>query len=179
MANNKKHQLYIFDIDGTVAKKFSTTLMENVREWFAKGLPAAFATNQGGVGLRHWMESAGFGENPEAFPTEADVWLRLERICTALSRNDIISVAAFRYKSVSSGVWSPVPEDITDSHRQLCWHKEARKPSTAMVQYIRDNHPCGGGEILFVGDRIEDEECARRAQVDFMWAHEFFERPRQ
>jgi len=29
---------------------------------------------------------------------------------------------------------------------------------------------------LMVGDRPEDQECARRAGVDFMWAHEFFNR---
>jgi phosphoglycolate phosphatase-like HAD superfamily hydrolase len=30
---------------------------------------------------------------------------------------------------------------------------------------------------LFVGDRPEDEECAKRAGIAFSWAWDFFERP--
>jgi phosphoglycolate phosphatase-like HAD superfamily hydrolase len=30
---------------------------------------------------------------------------------------------------------------------------------------------------LFVGDRPEDEECAKSAGIPFMWAHDFVKQP--
>lgn len=66
--------LYIFDLDGTLAALDSTNLLPGVAEWFdaSPGVPCAIATNQGGVGLRYWMETKDFGE-PGKYPTQAQV----------------------------------------------------------------------------------------------------------
>ena len=80
-------KLYIFDIDGTLTEKFGDTLKPEVAEWFrgmrGSDIKVALATNQGGVGLRYWMEQGGFGE-PESYPTETKVYERLARISYAI-----------------------------------------------------------------------------------------------
>lgn len=64
--------------------------------------------------------------------------------------------------------------DAADPEMARCW---CRKPSPGLVIEaaldVASHHP---GEIyppymgLFVGDRPEDEECARLAGLDFQWA---------
>jgi D-glycero-D-manno-heptose 1,7-bisphosphate phosphatase len=52
-----------------------------------------------------------------------------------------------------------------------------RKPDPGMIQLATDpvfGEALSVDEILFVGDRAEDEACAKAAGVAFQWAHEFF-----
>ena len=51
---------------------------------------------------------------------------------------------------------------------------ENRKPNPGMILYCVAYFDIQ--DAVFIGDRPEDEEAARRAGVDFMWAKEFFER---
>jgi hydroxymethylpyrimidine pyrophosphatase-like HAD family hydrolase len=57
--------LYIFDVDGTIADRDSVGIYLHFIAWLkeqrARDVVVALATNQGGAGLRYWMESAGFG----------------------------------------------------------------------------------------------------------------------
>lgn len=57
-----------------------------------------------------------------------------------------------------------------------CW---CRKPQIGMLTkaelllYRRYGEQYPHDEMLFVGDRPEDEECARNAGIAFQWAHEW------
>lgn len=65
-------KLIIFDMDGTLVEKFTLNLLPGVRPFFdlllrdgCEALPRiAVATNQGGVGLRYWLQQRG-----SAFPS--------------------------------------------------------------------------------------------------------------
>lgn len=62
------------------------------------------------------------------------------------------------------------------NHRSLL-----RKPDIGMlvlceIEAYEDDYIVDWDNSLFVGDRSEDEECAKRAGIQFMWAHEFFGR---
>lgn len=62
------------------------------------------------------------------------------------------------------------------NHRSLL-----RKPDIGMLAIAEvDAYKAGvvvdWDNSLFVGDRPEDEECAKRAGIRFIWADEFFER---
>jgi D-glycero-D-manno-heptose 1,7-bisphosphate phosphatase len=61
-------------------------------------------------------------------------------------------------------------------HRSLL-----RKPDIGMLALYEAEFFAKGVVIdwdnsIFVGDRPEDEECAGRAGIEFIWAHEFFNR---
>jgi D-glycero-D-manno-heptose 1,7-bisphosphate phosphatase len=52
-----------------------------------------------------------------------------------------------------------------------------RKPYPGMIQLATDpgfGEALSLDEILFVGDRAEDEACAKAAGIASQWAHEFF-----
>lgn len=49
-----------------------------------------------------------------------------------------------------------------------------RKPSAGMLmQFIEDYHSLPLEEILMVGDRAEDEQCAKNAGINFIWAEDW------
>jgi D-glycero-D-manno-heptose 1,7-bisphosphate phosphatase len=56
-----------------------------------------------------------------------------------------------------------------------------RKPDIGMlvlceVEAFEAGYVVNWEESLFIGDRPEDEQCAKNAGIKFQWAHEFFER---
>jgi D-glycero-D-manno-heptose 1,7-bisphosphate phosphatase len=51
-----------------------------------------------------------------------------------------------------------------------------RKPEPGMLRHLMDVTGATPEETLFVGDRSEDEDAARRAGCHFAWADEFFGR---
>jgi D-glycero-D-manno-heptose 1,7-bisphosphate phosphatase len=78
---------------------------------------------------------------------------------------------------------------------KCCWHHEKgkvfpfnyrslhRKPDIGMLaecetEAFADGYVIDWNNSLFVGDRPEDEECAKRAGIAFQWAWDFFGRPR-
>lgn len=54
-----------------------------------------------------------------------------------------------------------------------------RKPNPLMLTRLMRRFKAHERETLFVGDMDVDEEAARRAGANFMWAREFFGSPRQ
>lgn len=167
--------LYIFDVDGTLAERDSGDLLPNVARWFAgNDKPVALATNQGGVGLRYWMESVGFGD-PSKLPTEQQVYDKLHKICRELNLSYTVIDVCFAYQSKSSGKWSPAPPDAQDDSR---WKKEWRKPSPRMLTDAIDYHAQrdGAKSVVMIGDREEDRLAAESAGILFIHADVFFGR---
>lgn len=71
-----------------------------------------------------------------------------------------------------------LPEDGTV---EMCPHIPytdcgCRKPEPAMILKLIDKYGVEPDDVLFVGDRDADENAAKNAGVDFIWAWEFFER---
>lgn len=169
----KQYDLYIFDVDGTIAERDTTDLLPGVAEWFAGNQTAvAFATNQGGVGLRYWMETARFGE-PEKYPTAEVITARLESLAEKLQVKWENIYYSFAYQSKSSDNWSPVPAGITEAMSPE-WFPASRKPNPGMLlEAISDNR---AKSAVMVGDSEEDEAAARAAGIDFIHADDFFGR---
>lgn len=167
-------KLFIFDVDDTVAARYTTDILPGVREWFAKidwaSTRIAFATNQGGVGLRYWMESQGFGD-PSQYPTEGDVLSRLDQIEQELvpPTHELQSeiYAAFAYQS-KAGNWSPAPDN------RPCWSREWRKPNAGMLRQAMADAGVLAADTVFVGNGDEDRQAAQAAGIEFVEAKEFF-----
>lgn len=163
--------LHIFDLDGTLAALDSTELLPGVAEWFAAHPEAAcaIATNQGGVGLRRWMEMKGFGE-PEKYPTQADVDKRTLAVICAIGR-PMPTYVAYAYQAIS-GNWSPIPPEGQGDPR---WSPEWRKPAPGMIlQAMADANITDPANVIMVGDSENDQQAAEAAGVQFRWAWEFF-----
>ncbi len=170
--NNLK--LIIFDVDGTLADRDTSVLLPGVREWFDHNRDAfkiALATNQGGVGLRHWMETEGFGE-PEKFPDELQLLGHLNSVIDALDTR-VLLLVCFAYQSKKSGKWGPTP---AGREKSFNWQPKNRKPAPGMLLAAMKAAEVEPAQTLMVGDRDEDREAAEAAGVRFIHAAEFFGR---
>lgn len=166
--------LLLLDVDGTLREYKTDVLLPKVRERIAlvkeAGIPIAFCTNQGGVGLRHWQETGGFGE-PQNYPTEDQVMNSLRRLKDILEIPQATIHVCYAYQSKKTSEWSPTPpgrENIS------YWHKDWRKPSPNMLLDAIDLWGAKPKKTLMVGDSEEDEQAAAAAGCKFMWAKDFF-----
>jgi phosphoglycolate phosphatase-like HAD superfamily hydrolase len=170
----KDFQLIIFDLDGTLRDMKTGAILPGVDAFFeARGSDFQFAivTNQGGVGLRYWMERDGFGD-PAKYPSEAGIRAEVGDCIDSLPTDEPIKVyMCFAYQSKHSGKWSPTPEGkLGDS----AWNPENRKPAPGMLFQAMSDAGAHKERTLFVGDSDEDEGAAHAAGVRFMWAEHFF-----
>lgn len=171
------YKLYLFDLDGTLADMKSDQLYPEAEAWFKenKYREWAICTNQGGIGLRYWMEEEGFG-NPKEYPTLESFWKRIE---TLFPKNDVAVYMCIRYQSKKTGQWSPMPFEISNSHDLKIWDQSWRKPAPGMLLQAMQARNIQPHETLMVGDRDEDQQAAEAAGCGFMWANEFFKKERE
>lgn len=167
----KHYKLIIFDIDGTLGdppepdRQSATPRMDYARfrqspsDWQLfpgrkerlahlqqQGIKTAFATNQGGVAFGYLDRD------------EMSLWL-LE--------------LAFELGTEGNQVCWNHPKGKIEKYRKEDYD---RKPHPGMLFKAMAYHfvyPC---ETLFVGDRPDDEQAAKNAGIDFIWAETFFER---
>lgn len=163
-------RLVIFDVDGTLVPDMRSEVLTESAISFLKGLPSgtriALASNQGGVGLRHWMETANFG-NPDAYPTAGEAMARLSNIAgriTLLTQGPVLIKCCFAYESKRSGKWAPIPQGHEDDP---FWSREWRKPHCGMLESAAREYGVTSMQTLFVGDRDEDEKAARKFGCHF------------
>lgn len=173
-------KLIVFDVDGTLAETYTIKLLPRVRDFFhlvckagCRHSPAlALATNQGGVGMRYWMEQHGFG-NPARFPAQQDVEQRLHNLVARLGADPLLSVyASYRYQN-QSGEWAPVPPGQEANPR---WLEGWRKPQPGMLLQAMADAGVTAHQTLFVGDSADDQAAAQAAGCAFEWAKGFFAR---
>lgn len=169
----KQYRLIIFDLDGTLADFPQGDILPGVKEWFTNHRELqrnAIASNQGGVGLRYWMERDHFGD-PSKYPTEDEVWAHIASVIEQLDPTMYAKVC-FAYRA-KSGKWAPMPED---KEGDPCWLRDYRKPAPGMLNEFMGTIYLPS-ETLMVGDSVEDEQAAQVAGCDFQWAWDFFGRP--
>lgn len=182
-------KLIIFDVDGTLtpdnkSTRFESSVVEKLISLRGQDVALALASNQGGVGLRHWIEVVGgFGTTPEekarslassqTYPMSQDAFTRLATIAgevTALTQLPCRIYTCYAYQS-KAGNWSPVPVGSEDDPM---WSKEWRKPNAGMLLQAMLDAGISTTETLFVGDSDEDAGAALAASVQFVEAKEFF-----
>lgn len=175
-----KHKLILFDIDGTLRDWETGGILPGVEAFINEhggDHYFAFVTNQGGVGLRYWMERDGFGE-PERYPTEE---LALNEIYEFLAllppmgkgETEPTLYICYAYQSKKSGKWSPVPDGkMLDPE----WSSDYRKPNPGMLLKAMADLNLEPGQCLMVGDKDEDYGAAEAAGCAFEWADQFFDR---
>lgn len=174
---NKEYSLYLFDVDGTLIERDSGIILTGVKERFAllarRKPRIALISNQGGVGLRHWMFMGNFGD-PWQFPTAQEVrqkHLSLARKLVTWEEADVFQ--AYAYQSKKTREWSPTPLYLENFGP---WLPEWRKPSPGMLLEAMKNAEVSPAKTVMIGDSPEDFEAAKAAGVDFVWAYEFFGR---
>lgn len=157
--NELLFRLIIFDFDGTLVgtssgsefpqgvddRRWLPNRLERLRELRAGGVKLAIATNQGGAAFGYFKPFE-FDTLARRFATEANI--------------DAIAVC---YEHPHGRV----PGLVADSPR--------RKPGPGMLLDLMSTLGVAAEYTLFVGDRDEDREAARRARVKFIWADEFFD----
>ena len=166
--------LYIFDIDGTITEDYKSTLLPDAEKWFARNQPTAvaLATNQGGAGLRRWMETAGFG-NPENYPTEMEVRERVAATAGAIKRltgNEVATYISFLYFS-QKGNWQPIPDGEQDNQE---WSMAWRKPNPGMLLQAAADAGLRPMKCVFVGDTETDMQAAEAAGMNYTQRDVFF-----
>lgn len=154
-----EYQLIIFDKDGTLCEAISgdpfinsaddQRLMpkreETLNSLRRANVKIGIASNQGGVAY-------GFMSLEEAA--------------------DIIEHAA---ELAKADVWAFSPYHPDGTVEKYAIEHFSRKPQPGMLLQLMLEAETWPFFTLFVGDREEDEEAARRAGIDFMWAEEFFD----
>ena len=166
--------MILFDLDGTLADRDTGELLPGVARYFTLTPPAAWAivTNQGGVGLRRWMERSGFGE-PDRYPTADAIAERIDDVITAIGKQPTGVYVAFAYQT-QKGEWAPTPPEGEGDPR---WAHEWRKPAPGMLlQAMADTDVTDPATVTMVGDSEADEQAAIAAGCTFRWADEFFGR---
>ena len=167
------YKLIIFDIDGTLADWKTNELLPGVKEWFDANAPTTNiigASNQGGVGLRYWMEREGFGD-PMRYPRISSVDEHFEAVQRLLD-HEFKVLRAYAYQS-QKGLWSPTPVGDEKTNE---WRQDWRKPAPGMLLEAVRIFGVEPQEALMVGDSAEDQEAANRAGCAFAWADDFFGR---
>lgn len=162
-AVEKRVPVLYLDLDGTVRQGKDDALgrfvngpddvvvfpeaVEQMRRWKAKGGRIIAVSNQGGVAL-------GLVPHEQVKAAMAETYRQ------TLGRFDKIA-------------WCVHHPNAEDPEMARCW---CRKPSPGLLiesaldlaRVYDEMYPVHMG--LFVGDRPEDEECARIAGLDFKWA---------
>lgn len=178
--------LWMFDVDGTLcSSNTSDTLHLTAVLWLEKHKPqkVALCTNQGGVGLRYWMEPRtnegydGFGHDRwPSLPTEDAVYGRLLDLADqvkAVTGGEVKVYFSFLYLS-QKGNWSPVP---AGQEANPVWSREWRKPNPGMLLRAIADYGVAPEDCAFVGDQESDQQAAEAAGVAFFDADKFFSVP--
>lgn len=124
--------------------------VEMMRRWKAAGGRIIAVSNQGGVALGI---------------------VSMERCAAAMQETHRQADGLF-----DKIVWCSHHRDAVEPEMARCW---CRKPSPGLIVEAALDLSRKHGEIypphlgLMVGDRLEDQQCAQLAGLDFMWAHEW------
>ena len=168
------------DVDGTLIDRETGELLPGVKKALKRSKVDSFAfiTNQGGVGLRYWMESGGFGD-PSKLPTQRFIEERLYNLREQVEKitgKKFRVYVCYAYQSKKSGEWSPTPEGL-DEYEARYWRHNWRKPSGSMIGQAMREAGALPENTTMIGDRSEDRQAADHAGVKFIDAAEWRSSP--
>jgi len=177
------YKLFCFDVTNTLIAK-DGRILDGVQEQFAalsamKSPPwLAFLSNQGDVGLRHWMTIERFGslDFVQSLPVAHSIAQAHQELAKQLTRLDVVCLQAYAYQNKDSLKWSPspYPANLAAMHPQ--WLPSWRKPSPGMLLAAMKRTKSVPAETIMISNSSDDYEAAAAAKVTFMWADEFFDR---
>lgn len=164
--------LYLFDLDGTLIEGYMDRSDKDyapvvvlprrrlvIQRLILNGDTCVIVTNQGGVAFGHVTEAQAWGKIEAAMRATG---FMMQRVRTMGDTMPPLVYVAFHHPNAPAPWNDPV---------ECGW----RKPSPHMLlQAMRDYPEAARLGVLYVGDRPEDEEAARRASISFQWAHVFF-----
>lgn len=167
MSEFRSAPVLVLDLDGTV--RFSKNgpfvnkaedigiypdVMPKINAMMEEGFLPIFVTNQGGVAFGYTTV------NDVQESVMKTIYLLAGKVAMAFSAFGHVegTVEPFRYRSL---------------HRK----PEIGMLAMAEAEMMKNNVFPDWDASVMVGDRPEDEECARRAGIRFQWAWEFFNRP--
>lgn len=164
--------LIVFDVDDTIADRYSDVMYPYVANFIQNNrhLFFALATNQGGVGLRYWMQHEGFG-NYEHLPTQIDVEYRISKLLSYVPRSQVLDLVCYAYISKKTGKASPIPPLVPD-YEVWRWDAKYRKPNPGMLLMAIDYYKVCNDRTLFIGDHTTDEKAAFAAGCHFRYAYD-------
>jgi len=170
------YSLYIFDLDGTLADTWESTILPGVTERVSvvRG-QLAVATNQAGVG---WHAAKG-----EPYPRPSEVGHRLARVADAVPRlkdalwlvaigDEGLSLTPRRWRALGAALERAALGLRVRASSDRSW----RKPRPGMLLTACQALDVARDEAVFVGDHHADAEAAEAAEVDFENADRFFGR---
>lgn len=165
-------KLLLLDKDGTLTKATTgefvdapwhqepacLSVLTTLSRYRSQGWMMAICSNQGGIEKGHKSLERAFLEF--RFCLELFPMIREAYFCP-----DFAGIECWR-------VW----DDCKEPHR-ICYKyphfaSGFRKPSPGMLQLAIDVH--SPDEVMYVGDRPEDEGAAGAAGISFMWAEEWW-----
>lgn len=169
-----KAMLIIFEIYSVLTPLFSDQVHPYVIDYFKEAddrILYAIATNQGGVGLRHWMERQRFG-TPTDYPVIDDVNALITSVTSQTREFDAVRIS-YAYLS-KKNQWSPTPSIPPLGSSRENWRRDWRKPEPGMILSILDQLNILPIETLVVGALEGDRMAAERAGCYFLTAEKFF-----
>lgn len=141
---------------------------EALQRYRADGWRTAIATNQGGVAAGHKTEQSAIDE------------VRFAMVLTNID----YAMLAHSYEDQDVGEAIAIYPEYFDSGPAERWkivtrkNRRFRKPSPGTIHALAEMVSGQASapkdcQILFVGDRPEDQQSAANARIDFMWADQW------
>lgn len=194
--------LLIFDLDGTLAVKYTDEILPGVYEKFKelgydpkqgaiahpmpnpynitravaqpKGIRTCIATNQGGVGLREIIEARGKpNQSKLTLPTVELVYERLKTISYMLTGSYHEMQVQAAFNLVDRKTGKWAKPYIHGDDLEQ-WNPEFRKPNPGMLNYFLNYFQ--PETATYIGDRPEDKQAAAAAEIEFIHADTYFNR---
>lgn len=169
-------RLVVLDLDGTLVEAFTETMLYRVHDTLTtlagiyKDAHWAIASNEGGTGLRHWMQVGKFG-TPDKYRTMDEARARMARVAAALPLPTApLTLMCFAYQGKGNR-WAPTPADQMGNPE---WSVEWRKPRPGMLLFAMHHFGVTPEETLMIGDSNEDSMAAVNAGCKFAWAIDVF-----
>lgn len=170
--------LYIFDLDGTLVKRFGSAplpgVVERITTLVQQNFPIAVATNQAGIAWRAKTQRP-------PYPLPEELGARFDEIAELLPplRGAVWFVAIHDPRvSLPEVHYTALAETLQRASRLLTLHVSAqpdwRKPQPGMLRAACERYSITPDRAVYVGDMESDQGAAQAAGMTFISTDVFF-----